>query len=137
MTYDYHWSTSEAGDIAPLSWVEEVLAYAVKVLDKEKIYLGIPFYGYDWKGELAKDLVYKDILELFDRYKSEVKISNEKEKYFNYRDNGEVHTVYYFDRDTISDRIELVNKYDVAGIGIWRLGQEDSKNWQTIEEKFK
>jgi len=137
MTYDYHWSTSEAGNIAPISWMREVLDYAVKVLPRDKIYLGIHFYGYDWQGEEARDLTYSDVLELIERYKPKIKLSKEKEKYFVYNEGGEKHKVYFADHETIIPRIELVSKYKIAGIGIWRIGQEDEKNWQTIAKVFK
>jgi spore germination protein YaaH len=37
----------------------------------------------------------------------------------------------------IERKVEIVKKYKVAGIGIWRLGGEDSKNWETIEKLLK
>jgi len=137
MTYDFHWSTSEAGDIAPLSWMEETLSYAVKVIDLNKIYLGIHFYGYDWKEKQAKDLTYNNVLDLVKRFQPQIATSKELEKYFKYTDNDESHTVYYADHETISKRIELVKKYKIAGIGIWRLGQEDPENWTTINNILK
>ncbi len=137
MTYDYHWSTSEAGDIAPISWMEEILSYATKNIDPKKIYLGINFYGYDWIEKQAKDLTYNNVLELINRFNLEIKLSSEKEKYFTYTDNNEDHTVYFADHETITERIKLVEKYQIAGIGIWRLGQEDPKNWEVITELLK
>jgi spore germination protein YaaH len=138
MTYDYHWSTSDAGDIAPVSWMKGVLAYAVKIIPKNKIYLGIPFYGYDWQGQTAKDLVYQDVLDLIDQYQPSVKISSGPEKYFSYTaEDGKSHTVYYLDHEVLPKRLDLVKTYNIAGIGIWRLGQEDPANWQVIADKFK
>ena len=34
--------------VAPLPNVRQVLDYAVTEIPREKIYLGIPYYGYDW-----------------------------------------------------------------------------------------
>lgn len=136
MTYDFHWSTSAAGDIAPLSWMEEVYDYAETVLPKEKVHVGIHFYGYDWVDELATDLTYEDVQELITEYNPSVKTSSEGEKYFTYSKKGKTHTVYFADHETIANRVELANDYDFAGIGIWRLGGEDLLNWTTIEEAF-
>ena len=36
MTYDYHWSTSEAGPLARLDWVDQVLAYAATVVPPKR-----------------------------------------------------------------------------------------------------
>lgn len=134
MAYDYHWGTSDAGEIAPITWVEETLSYAVKHIDPSKIYLGIHFYGYDWMGKKAESLTYSDVLELIDKFDPKTKKSAEGEKYFKYASGGESHTVYYADHETITNRVKLVNKYKIGGIGIWRLGQEDPKNWETIKK---
>ena len=133
MTYDYHWSTSEAGEIAPVTWIEETLSYAVKHIDPSKIYLGIHFYGYDWVGKKAESQTYRDVLELIDKFDPKIKKSTEGEKYFKYVSGSKSHTVYYADSGTITARVKLANKYKIAGIGIWRLGQEDPKNWEPIK----
>jgi len=137
MTYDYHWSTSEAGDIAPIPWMEEILSYAIKTIKLDKIYLGINFYGYDWVGKQGKILTYSEVLGLIGRFNPQIAVSAEGEKYFNYIDRRVPHTVYFADYETIERKVELVKKYKVAGIGIWRLGGEDSKNWETIEKLLK
>ena len=46
MTYDY--SVAKPGPIGPLSWIEDTLSYAVKVIPASKIYLGLAGYGRDW-----------------------------------------------------------------------------------------
>ncbi len=132
MTYDYHWSTSEAGNIAPLSWMSEVLDYAITVLDKDKIYLGIHFYGYDWLEKEARDLTYNDVSDLILEHSPTIQTSDEIEKNFDYINEEDERTVYFADSETINPRLKLVNEYDIAGIGIWSLGQEDPKNWQSI-----
>jgi spore germination protein YaaH len=137
MAYDFHWSTSEAGDIAPLDWTEETLSYAVKHIDPSKIYLGIHFYGYDWIGKKAESLTYNDVQDSTNKFNPKIKTSEQGEKYFTYSSSGESHTVYFADHTTIKKRVDLANKYKISGIGIWRLGQEDPKNWETIKESFK
>ena len=39
------------GPIAPTDWIEKVLDYAVTLVDRDKIQIGIPFYGYDWPSD--------------------------------------------------------------------------------------
>lgn len=48
LTYDYHYSGSNPGAIAPLSWVERVLGYAVTAIPAGRVQVGVPLYGYDW-----------------------------------------------------------------------------------------
>lgn len=115
---------------------EEVLASATKIIEPKRIFLGIHFYGYDRKENQVKDLTYKDVLELINRFNPEIKTSPEQEKYFEYKKDDESHQVYFADHETIAKKIELVKKYDIAGIAIRYLGQEDPKNWQVIESTF-
>jgi spore germination protein YaaH len=125
MAYDYHWSTSGAGEIAPISWVRTTLNYAVDTIDKEKILLGIPLYGYDWVGTKASALDYTDVQMLINTYDITPEMTLEKEQYFTYEKNSLIHTVYYSDSQTVQERLRLVEEYNIAGASFWRLGSED------------
>ena len=48
MTYDQHTRWTEPGPVAGWDWTVENLNYALKVVPKEKLSLGIPLYGYHW-----------------------------------------------------------------------------------------
>src|SRR5215210_4028433 len=58
MAYDYHWSTSDAGAIAPLSWLDQVAIYAESTIAPQKVIMGLPWYGYDWLGTSAVGVTY-------------------------------------------------------------------------------
>lgn len=135
MTYDYHWDSSAAGDIAPLSWMQSVLSYGKTKISANKILLGIHFYGYDWIGTSGTDKTYNEVQAIIAAHGPSVAMSGETEKYFTYND-GSDHTVYFADRDVVAPRVNLVNSYGIGGIGIWRIGQEDSENWQKIDQAF-
>lgn len=52
----YDWSFSAAGPIAPISWVQNVLAYVHQVIPPvhlAKIQLGVPAYGRNWAKVVA------------------------------------------------------------------------------------
>ncbi len=134
MAYDHHWSTSESGEIAPISWIRDVLDYANTVMNLEKILLGVHFYGYDWVGEKASALEYTDVLDLISTYNVTPEMTFEKEKYFTYEKDGYDHFVYYSDHETLEERLNIVTDYEIAGIAIWRLGHEDQENFITIND---
>jgi spore germination protein YaaH len=115
---------------------EEVLASATKIIEPKRIFLGIHFYGYEQQGNMVKDLTYQDVLGLINRFNPEIKTSPEQEKYFEYKKDDQSQTVYFEDHETIEKEIGLVKKYNIAGIAIRYLGQEDPKNWQVIESNF-
>jgi spore germination protein len=50
MAYDYHWTTSAPGPVAPIGWVNQVLSYATREIPAERVILGVPLYGYDWSA---------------------------------------------------------------------------------------
>jgi spore germination protein YaaH len=49
MSYGYAWAGSAPGPMSPISWVNDVFDYAVQVIAPEKIFLGIPAYGFRWQ----------------------------------------------------------------------------------------
>ncbi len=63
MTYDYHWSTSGAGSLAPLGWVRQVAEFTASKVPPSKIELGVNTYGMDWQGT-GQDLTWPDFLAL-------------------------------------------------------------------------
>ena len=48
MAYDEHYVSSNAGAVASINWVRDILDYATKIVPSEKIILGLALYGYDW-----------------------------------------------------------------------------------------
>ncbi|MCY7301353.1 MAG: hypothetical protein LH616_19360 [Ilumatobacteraceae bacterium] len=44
----YDWSTSSPGPIAPMDWVNRVIAYSSSVVPVSKLQLGVPAYGRHW-----------------------------------------------------------------------------------------
>jgi spore germination protein len=49
MTYEWGWAGGKPWAIAPISEVRKVLDYAVTAIPREKIMMGVPLYGRDWK----------------------------------------------------------------------------------------
>jgi spore germination protein len=62
MTYEWGWSGGPPMAVAPINEVRKVIDYAVSVIPRKKIMMGIPLYGYDWtlpytpKGEFAESI---------------------------------------------------------------------------------
>jgi spore germination protein YaaH len=134
MTYDYHWSTSEAGPIAPLDWVDAVLTYAATVVPPEKTWMGVHFYGYDWVGSAAESLEWQQIIKRAERNGAAIQRDQPGEAWFTYDDGR--HTVYFADAAALAERLAFVAERhpQIAGIAIWRLGGEDPGNWAVISQ---
>lgn len=135
MAYDYHYGGGTPGSIAPATWVEEVLVYSVTAIPKNKIVLGIPNYGYDW-GPASKGLTYQQTINTAKAYGAKIIEDPINGPHYTYSANGVKHEVWFEDTLSLKTKLDLVNKYDINGIVIWRLGGEDLTNYQAIREKF-
>ena len=49
MSYAFAWAGSAPGPISPVWWMEQIYDYAVTRLPRDKIMLGIPGFGFDWR----------------------------------------------------------------------------------------
>jgi len=137
MTYDKHWSTGPAGPIAPINWVEENIQYALEYIPAEKIILGVANYGYDWTGGYGQDLSSKEAMNLANKKGAEIKWHDiYQTPYFYYWENERKHEVWFENSNSLAFKLDLVNKYNLKGIGIWRLGNENTDFWETINNKF-
>lgn len=137
MTYDEHWYGGTPGPIASLPWVESVVKYAATVIPKEKILLGIATYGYDWTATSTAVVTYQSVNSLISAYKVTPQWDSVSgEPYFCYYKDGVKHEVWYENADAARLKFDLVNRYGLMGIGIWRLGYEDGTFWQAVVEKL-
>ena len=138
MTYDNHWSKGPAGPIAPINWVEKNIRYALEYLPADKILLGIANYGYDWSGGHGQDLSSKEAIELANERGAEINWHDTfQTPYFYYWDSDKKHEVWFENSNSLAFKLDLVEKYNLKGIAIWRLGNATDKFWKTIEDKLK
>lgn len=136
MVYDYSNGASPAGEIAPVGWADDVLSYAAARVPPEKTYLGIPLYGYDWTGAAGQARDWIQATKTAQQQDAEIQRSESNEAWFTY--NGGANTVYFNDAGTMRTRLEsLLSRHpDVAGIALWRLGNEDPGNWTEMRKAF-
>lgn len=139
MCYDEHWSGGSAGPIASIPWVRKVLAYVTTIVPKSKVVMGVPFYGYDWPstGKTAEVTGIR-AYELLSTYHQTPKWDADAQTYwFEYTDStGVRHTAYFEHERTLRARLELAKEFGIAGIAIWRLGEESSGYWAPLK-RFK
>jgi spore germination protein len=138
MAYDYHWSASPPGPIAPLDWVDDVLTYAEQTVPLGKIWMGLPFYGYDWGEQRGKGLVWAAADALLRQHHPTTRRDPlSGELYFSYKATEEQHTVYVPDARAIALKLRWVRQThpEIAGIAIWRLGGESPDHWAAIQRE--
>lgn len=142
MGYDQRgaWST-ESGSIAEISWVEENIESLINdsKIPPSKIILGIPFYTRLWtekegeKSPTTKVYTMKDCQEfLLNNGLSTVLDETSGQNYAEYTQGSYTYKLWLEDQDSIKKRVEIVKKYDLAGVTAWRKGFETKETWQTI-----
>ena len=132
MAYDYHWSTSAAGAIAPLDWLDQVAAYAEQTIAGSKIMMGLPWYGYDWPSSGgATTATYATAHQTMLTNNATVqRDAASGEPYFSY--SG--HTVYFQDAAGYATKVNLLKQKHpgIGGFAHWAAGQEDPDVWNVI-----
>lgn len=139
MTYDYHGGWGSPGAVADLPLVEQDIKYALTLIPSNKLYLGVAGYGYDWSSKGNQSLEYGAIANLINKFGATVEWDDTaKSPHFTYTGNDKVkHQVWYENHQSLQYKLNLVNKYDLAGIALWKLGQEDPADWDVIKSAFK
>lgn len=135
MTYDEHWGTSTAGPVSSPEFSEMVDRYAVSVSGPNKVELGIAAYGYDWKGKVGETITWDMLQEL---QKKGVKVTRDEEtaeltaRYTDPKD-GQPRELWFCDAGSYRPKYDLIRKYKLAGMAIWRFGAEDPRFWQDVK----
>lgn len=141
MTYEWGYTYGEPMAVSPLPQVKDVIRYAKTVIPKEKIVMGIPNYGYDWKlpykkGTAANSLSINEANDLAIKEKVEIKHSSAYlTPYFNYKDENNIeHIVHFDDACSYKEKIELAIKEEIGGISIWTITNSNIQLTKLIDE---
>ena len=132
MAYDEHWSGSSPGSIASLAWCRRVATHSFSVIGKDKLIMGLPFYGRAWgKPVTSQAYMYSGI----ERIINENNVTEVRRETgiptFDYKVSVSV-KVYYEDEYSLSTRMEMYRTMGIAAIGFWRLGQETPVVWKLL-----
>lgn len=139
MTYEEHWGGSPPGSIASLPWVTSVLHYAIANIPRNKIYLGVPLYGYDWpERESGKAISYRRAMERAQRQGAPIQWdATQHSSFFRYETGGVKHTVYFEDPRSIKEKLELADKMRIGGIALWEMNLSYPRFWEVLQMHLK
>lgn len=139
MAYDEHNQFYPNGSVASLPWVEKGVQSLLQVVPAEKIILGVPFYTDDFSAAYKKGARYIDMGQTQDLI-----AQNKASVYWDaglgqhvatYYKNGYKHTIWVEDDKSLGLKLDLVNKYNLAGMSAWSLGSEGPATWDVIGTK--
>lgn len=140
MTYEWGYTYGPPMSVAPLPNVRRVVEYALTEIPAEKIWLGVPNYGYDWplpfvQGQSkAQSISNQYAVALALRYGAEIQYSDYAQSpWFRYTDQaGVVHEVWFEDARSIRAKLSLISEYGLIGAGYWNLMRPFPQNWRLL-----
>ena len=115
--------------VAPLPNVRAVVEYALTEIPAEKLWLGVPNYGYDWplpflQGETrATSISPQYAVSLAARYRSSISYDETAQApWFRYTDeNGTEHEVWFEDARSIRAKLSLIPEYGLDAVSYTHL----------------
>jgi spore germination protein len=140
MTYEWGYTYGPPMAVAPLPNVRAVLDYAVTEIPPEKIFLGVPNYGYDWplpyrQGVTrAQSLSNQEAIALAVRVGAEIAYDEAAAApHFGYTDPGGIaHEVWFEDGRSMQAKLALIAGYGLRGAGFWNLTRPFSQTWLVL-----
>ena len=168
MSYDYYGTSSEvAGPVAPMGGYSENKYYFdvsttysdyLKIVPKEKIIMGIPYYAWDYPVEEADQPMSKVLpqndengypaIMSYGRMRDNTDIKQEncqwddlaKENWCFYQDasTGKFHQIWVEDNKSIETKFDFAKNNGLGGIAIWTLGYDKAYPdlWEMLIKKF-
>lgn len=144
MTYEWGYTYGPPMAVAPLPNVKRVLDYAKTEMAPNKIFIGIPNYGYDWPLPYAKGVTKADsigCLEAVDiarRHGAEIQYDEESQApHFTYTaEDGRAHEVWFEDGRSIRAKLELAAGNGCYGVLYWNLMRAFPQNWLVLDALY-
>lgn len=144
MTYEWGYTAGPPMAVAPLNKVEEVLRYAVTVIERDKIFMGIPNYGYNWTLPFvpgvskAPSIGNVAAVELAGEVGAYIQFDPVAQApHFNYFDTQwQEHEVWFEDARSIQAKLALANQYGFQGVSYWNLMKFFPQNWLVLNALY-
>ena len=132
--------TSNAGR----DWVESVIRYALRFIPSEKISLGVPTYGWEFRKEKVangyrytrvKAVSYPDALAEADDAGVTPTRDGGGELTFSYQAVDGLHQVTVSDAVALRDKIDLAKRYRLNGVSVFKIdGETDPDVFSVLSE---
>lgn len=138
MGYDEHYAGGGAGSVASIGYVEDGITGTLSQVPAEKVINAIPLYTRLWTTDAdgkvtseamgmvkAKKWIEENQVELYwqealGQYYGELKTDDIQQE------------IWLEDERSTALKMDLIRKYNLAGVACWKLGFEPAELWDTI-----
>lgn len=143
MTYEWGYSLSAPMAVAPIDKVAQVLSFAVGQIPPDKLFMGIPNYGYDWtlpyvQGQSrARSLGNVQAVEQAIQVGAPIRFDETAQSpHYNYWQNRAEHEVWFEDARSIRAKLALAAEYRLRGVSIWNIMRYFPQLWLVLSELY-
>ncbi|MBP3378943.1 MAG: LysM peptidoglycan-binding domain-containing protein [Clostridia bacterium] len=149
MTYEWGYTYGPPLPVSPINEVRRVIDYAVTEIPRDKIFVGIPNYGYDWalpyvRGESkARSLGNVEAVQLaLDRGAAIEYDETAQSPYFTYYDRPQTyndaveHIVWFGNGRSSEAMLRLVSEYGLNGAGVWNIMKYFPSLWTVMNSLY-
>ncbi|ACB07477.1 PKD domain-containing protein [Candidatus Korarchaeum cryptofilum] len=136
MAYDQHYEKSDPGPVSDLTWFEDVVNYALSKVPREKLVIGIPFYGYCWPSpKNGFGVGFQDAMNYARECNATVKFDEKVgEATFSCPSTG---ICWFNTAESTKLRLRKLAEKGLSKVAVWRIGQEDPETWGLISKIYK
>lgn len=129
------------GPAASPARARTLLKMLVRVVPPWKLVLGVPAFGIDFScapGAPPMRKKHSEVADILDIFRPTVtRIESGGPCVFRYRSFRVNHTVFFEDATSIGAHVDLALKFNLAGLALADLGEEDPEAWDAIKTRFK
>ncbi len=143
MTYEWGYTYSAPMAVSPIPGIRRVLEYAVTAIPREKIFMGISNYGYDWTlpyrpGTAARTVTNTGAVDLARREGAVIQYDETAQApfFYYYDDNGRQHVVWFEDARSVLAKFSLANEFRLGGLSYWTIMSYFPQNWLVLRNVF-
>lgn len=130
MLYDQHWSGSQPGPLSAPDWVRSSLAVRVREVGPDRIVVGLPTYGYQWrKGQPTRDVGYVEARRLATQAGTPLRRDAATGTL---RAKSRDWELWITDATLLQRLVRDAREAGVRRFALWRMGREDPAVWSSV-----
>lgn len=143
LSYELGYSYGPPASTTPINLVKEVFDHIVNRILPDKILLGCPVIGYDWKLPYipgytrANALTYDLVMEIAAEEDVVIEYDDiSHAPYFFYKRKQDYHIVWFKDSRSIHAILSMIPMYGLSGVSIWNIMRFFAQLWIILNIEY-